>query len=90
MRSAYRKINQKNDSSVAASKLKRRSNDPVALTLDLIGDKWSLIIIRDMIYHKKNSYGDFLNSAERISTNILNDRLVKLTKSGIITYTVQN
>jgi DNA-binding HxlR family transcriptional regulator len=69
------------------SKLQKRSNDPIAFTLDLVGDKWSLIIIRDILCHKKNSYGDFLKSDERISTNILNDRLVTLIDRGIITYT---
>lgn len=55
--------------------------------MDLIGDKWSLLIIRDLMYLGKTTYNEFLNSNEAISTNILNDRLVKLTEVGLISYT---
>jgi DNA-binding HxlR family transcriptional regulator len=55
--------------------------------MDLVGDKWSLLIIRDMLYLGKTGYNEFLSSREGISTNILNDRLVKLTEVGLITYT---
>ena len=53
--------------------------------LDILGDKWSLLIIRDMIFHGKKTYGEFLSSGEKISTNILADRLSLLEKEGIIT-----
>lgn len=65
----------------------KRSDCPISCTLELIGDKWSLLIIRDLMYLGKTSYNEFLSSNESISTNILNDRLVKLTELGLITYT---
>lgn len=63
---------------------KRRSECPVSSTLDLIGDKWSLIIIRDLMFLDKKTYGDFLNSEEKIATNILADRLAMLENAGLI------
>ncbi len=67
--------------------VEKRSDCPISCTMDLVGDKWSLLIIRDMLYLGKTTYNEFLNSSEGISTNILNDRLVKLTEVGLITYT---
>lgn len=49
------------------------------------GDKWSLLIVRDLILFGKNTYGDFLKSGERIATNILASRLQSLEENGIIT-----
>ncbi|HXP53222.1 MAG TPA: helix-turn-helix domain-containing protein [Bacteroidia bacterium] len=68
-------------------KMETRSKCPLSCTLELIGDKWSLLIIRDMLLFEKSTYNEFLDSAEKISTNILNDRLVTLTEKGLITYT---
>jgi DNA-binding HxlR family transcriptional regulator len=65
----------------------KRSECPISCTMDLIGDKWSLLILRDLLYLEKTTYNEFLNSREGISTNILNDRLVKLTEVGLITFT---
>ncbi len=62
----------------------RRSRCPVACTLDVLGDKWSLLVIRDIARGKKR-YGEFLGSPEGIPTNILADRLKRLTAKGIIT-----
>lgn len=67
--------------------IEKRSECPISCTMDLVGDKWSLLIIRDMLYLGKTSYNEFLSSREGISTNILNDRLLKLTEVGLITYT---
>jgi DNA-binding HxlR family transcriptional regulator len=64
-----------------------RSDCPISCTMELVGDKWSLLIIRDMLYLGKTTYNEFLSSREGISTNILNDRLIKLTEVGLITYT---
>jgi DNA-binding HxlR family transcriptional regulator len=61
-----------------------RSQCPISLTLDVIGDKWTLLILRDLIIRGKRRYQDFLNSKEKISTNILAERLVKLEKLQII------
>jgi DNA-binding HxlR family transcriptional regulator len=64
----------------------RRSACPVANTLDLIGDKWTLLIIRDM-RHGKRTYGELADSPEGIPTNILADRLKRLEGAGIIVRT---
>ena len=61
----------------------RRSACPVANTLDIVGDKWSLLIIRDM-RHGKRTYGELAQSPEGIPTNILADRLRRLAEAGII------
>jgi DNA-binding HxlR family transcriptional regulator len=63
---------------------KRRSGCPITNTLDLIGDKWTLLIIRDMMYLGKSQFGEFTGGNEGISTNILTDRLKKLEQFGII------
>jgi DNA-binding HxlR family transcriptional regulator len=61
----------------------RRSLCPVAGTLDLIGDKWSLLVVRDLL-HGKRTYGEILESPEGIPTNILADRLRRLEEAGLI------
>ena len=62
----------------------RRSLCPVTFSLNLFGDKWSLLIIRDLVFKGSKTYSEFLESGEGISTNILADRLKKLETSGII------
>ena len=61
-----------------------RSECPVTNTLDLIGDKWTLLVIRDMLFLKKKSFNEFLESPEGIATNILTERLKRLEENGII------
>ena len=63
--------------------LARRSVCPITNTLDVLGDKWTLLVIRDMFLGKK-TYGEFLASPEGIPTNILADRLKRLEQHGII------
>lgn len=65
-------------------KIKKRSECPVSFCLDLFGDKWTLLIIRDMILDDKTTFGDFLNSNESIATNILTDRLKMLETEGFV------
>jgi DNA-binding HxlR family transcriptional regulator len=60
-----------------------RSGCPIASTLDILGDRWSLVIIRDMVTGKTR-FGDFLKSPERIPTNILTERLQRLEAFGLI------
>lgn len=60
-----------------------RSNCPVANALELFGDRWTLLIIRDLLLGK-NHYKEFAASPERISTNILADRLRNLQKAEIV------
>ena len=62
----------------------RRSGCPIAISLDLFGDKWSLLIVRDLLFQRPRSYRDFAEAAEGIATNILADRLAKLEIAGII------
>lgn len=64
---------------------KKRSDCPVSCSLDIWGDKWSLLIVRDLIFLKQCTYGDFLKSDEKIATNILASRLQTLEENGIIT-----
>ena len=61
-----------------------RSECPVTNTLDLIGDKWTLLVIRDMLFLKKKSFHEFLKSPEKIATNILTERLKRLEEHEII------
>lgn len=63
---------------------KHRSTCAIAFGLDIFGDKWSLIIVRDIALRGKVFYGDFLKSEEKIATNILASRLVSLETNGII------
>jgi DNA-binding HxlR family transcriptional regulator len=62
-----------------------RSPCPISFSLDVFGDKWTLLILRDMLVRKKQYYKDFLNSGEGISTNILADRLELLIQHGLAT-----
>lgn len=65
-------------------KSKRRSDCPISSSLEIFGDKWSLLIIRDLMDAKECTYGDFLRSPEGIATNILASRLQNLEESKII------
>lgn len=65
-------------------KSKRRSNCPVNFALEIFGDKWSLLVIRDLMFFGKSSYGELLQGGEGIATNILADRLEKLEAAQII------
>ncbi len=62
----------------------KRSDCPISCSLDIWGDKWSLLIIRDLIFSKKCRYSDFLKSEEGIATNILATRLQSLEANKII------
>lgn len=62
----------------------KRSDCPVSCSLDVWGDKWSLLIIRDLMNAKQCTYGDFLKSPEGIATNILASRLLALEENGVI------
>ncbi|KQM20567.1 winged helix-turn-helix transcriptional regulator [Chryseobacterium sp. Leaf201] len=64
---------------------KKRSDCPISSSLDVWGDKWSLLIVRDLMFSKQCTYGDFLKSDEKIATNILASRLLMLEQNGIIT-----
>lgn len=61
-----------------------RSGCPIAATLDIVGDRWTLVILRDLFIGKKR-YSEFLTSPERITTNILADRLDLIERVGLAT-----
>lgn len=62
----------------------RKSDCPIHFASEIFGDRWTLLIIRDLMFKSKKHYGEFLNSEEKIATNILADRLVLLEQSGIV------
>ncbi len=64
-------------------KSKRRSDCPVACTLDLLGDKWTLLVVRDL-FTGKERFEQFLSSREGMASNILADRLARLQQGGIV------
>lgn len=61
-----------------------RSDCPVSCSLDIFGDKWSLLIIRDVMANGKMSYSEFLKSDEKIATNILSNRLKLLESEKLL------
>ena len=63
---------------------KRDTGCPFAFALDTFGDRWSLLVIRDLMFRGKKTYGEFLDAKEGIATNILADRLKYLEAEGII------
>src|SRR5262245_1064596 len=64
---------------------RRRSGCPLNASVEMLGDRWSLLIIRDMMVRGFRTFKEFLSSDERIATNILADRLGRLEGYGIIT-----
>jgi DNA-binding HxlR family transcriptional regulator len=67
-----------------SSKQEIRSHCPVNYGLEIFGDKWSLLIVRDIVFFGKKTYGQFLKSEEGFATNILASRLVFLEEQGIL------
>lgn len=65
-------------------KQQRRSDCPISVALETIGDTWSLLIIRDIVYFGKKTYGEFLASPEKMATNILANRLFLLEQKQIL------
>lgn len=63
-----------------------RSGCPIANTLDIVGDRWTLIIIRDMLNGKKK-FSEFLDSPEQITTNVLTDRLALMENAELVSKT---
>ena len=61
-----------------------KSNCPIAYSLDIFGDRWSLVVLRDLVLWGKTRFAEMLESDERIASNILADRLERLERQGII------
>jgi DNA-binding HxlR family transcriptional regulator len=74
------------ESRAAGGRHAQRSWCPVSCSLDVLGDRWTLLVIRDLL-RGKTRYGDFLASAEGIPTNILADRLKRLEEAGVVATT---
>lgn len=66
--------------------IKTRTHCPISFGLDLFGDKWSFLIVRDLAFKGKHFYNEFLGGEEGISTNILSDRLKQLEIFGIVSF----
>lgn len=64
-----------------------RSSCPIASTLDIVGDRWSLVLLRDILMRGKRRYRDLADGPEAIATNVLAERLARLEDYGIITKT---
>jgi DNA-binding HxlR family transcriptional regulator len=75
---------QRNITSAKRTAHKRRSGCPLNASVEMLGDRWSLLIIRDMMLRGFRSYKEFMQCYEGIATNILADRLRKLVDYGII------
>ncbi len=63
---------------------KHETGCPIAFALDTFGDRWSLLIVRDLMMRGRKTYSEFLDSGEKIATNILADRLKHLEAGGIV------
>lgn len=78
-------VNELSSRNVAGEcKSRRRSGCPVSVSLEVLGDRWSLLIVRDMMVRGYRTFKEFLTSGEGIATNVLADRLRKLRASGIV------
>ncbi|MGI9657544.1 MAG: winged helix-turn-helix transcriptional regulator [Gaiellaceae bacterium] len=64
-----------------------RSDCPLSAALDLFGDRWTLLVIRDLAFRGKRSFSEIRDSPEGVATNILADRLERLEAGGIVTKT---
>ncbi len=67
----------------------RRSGCPVSISLEMLGDRWSLLVVRDLMVRGYRTFREFHESGEGIATNILADRLRKLESAGIISVEVE-
>jgi len=65
-------------------KQKRKSDCPVNYAMEIFGDRWTFLIVRDLMFKGKSHYNEFLQSEEKIATNILADRLLMLEANEVI------
>lgn len=68
----------------SAARRQHRSGCPISIALELLGDAWSLLIVRDLMFKDRRTYNDFLTGGEGIASNVLSDRLRKLEEANII------
>jgi DNA-binding HxlR family transcriptional regulator len=76
-------------SDMGKSSFPSRSHCPINYALETFGDRWTLLVIRDLMFHGKRHFGDFLASDERVATNVLADRLKRLERLGLVTRSVE-
>jgi DNA-binding HxlR family transcriptional regulator len=69
-------------------RVSRRSGCPISIALEIFGDAWSLLIVRDLMFKGLRTFSEFVCSDEKIATNILSDRLARLEAVGIVTKAV--
>lgn len=67
-----------------SSNVRRRSNCPLNVSLEIFGDRWTLLIVRDLMLKGRTRFGEFLEGGEGIASNILTDRLSRLEAHGIV------
>ena len=65
---------------------RRRSDCPIHFALETFGDRWTLLVLRDLLLKGRSSYSEFLGAEERIATNILADRLARLQEDGLVVH----
>jgi DNA-binding HxlR family transcriptional regulator len=63
---------------------RRKSDCPIHFALEVFGDAWTLLVVRDLMFKDRSTYTDFLRAEEGVATNILADRLVRLEEDGIV------
>lgn len=63
---------------------------PVAATLEVIGDRWTILLLRDLVTGRSGKFGDLMESLDGISTNLLSDRLKRLEEQGIVDAVLYN
>ena len=68
----------------AKERLLRRSGCPISIALETLGDSWSLLIVRDLMFKGHKTFNEFLRAGEGIASNILADRLARLESTGIV------
>jgi DNA-binding HxlR family transcriptional regulator len=61
-----------------------RSGCPIANSLELLGDRWTLVVVRDLMFSSKRRFGELLEGPEGITTNVLTDRLRRLEAGGVV------
>ncbi len=66
------------------AKAPRRSDCPLNVCLEIFGDRWSLLVVRDLLFKRRHEFKDYLAAKEKIASNILSDRLRRLEENGII------
>lgn len=64
---------------------RRRSDCPIHFSLEIFGDRWTLLVVRDLMFKGRTTYGEFLAGGEQIATNVLADRLKRLAEAGLVT-----